>query len=430
MVERIFSHTIEITLALSFVMLLLLFLSNRLDQRYAAKCKYTIWLVIATRLSIPINATLPQLRFRIWAPYRLPESTLISFISRSELAPMDLPPPPGPLFSCMQILTAIWIVGGFCYFLSHIIGYSIFKNNLKRWGKVVTDQDTLCLYYRIKHEMKIYEEVTLKISPFIYTPMMTGFTHPQIILPDCNYTPIQLEMIFRHELVHYQRKDYLYKLLLLVIGTIHWFNPLVHLLIRKASQDIETSCDSEVIRGQGIAFIKKYLQSILEVAQKSCQKKSYNILVTRMESSKDILRRRFTNILAKKERKKGTGLLIFVFLLCTLGTSLFLFRGVDKNVDLAHRMSEQNIHSIVVKMNGSHFVDCTEKYKSSLCQWLRNMEVEPSLTKGGHTHEAHITYIITNKDGKQLQLTNLGNRHLLLNGKEYRSIARGISSDR
>ena len=70
-------------------------------------------------------------------------------------------------------------------------------------------------------------------------------------------------MIFRHELIHWRRKDLWYKLLLLAARSIHWFNPLVWRMAKRAERDLEISCDSMAVQGRDAAYRKAQRRSIL-----------------------------------------------------------------------------------------------------------------------------------------------------------------------
>lgn len=50
-----------------------------------------------------------------------------------------------------------------------------------------------------------------------------------------------------HELIHYKRKDIYYKWLVQVVWCIHWFNPLLYLVVGEINRLCELSCDEAVI---------------------------------------------------------------------------------------------------------------------------------------------------------------------------------------
>ena len=57
---RIFLEYLKVGLWMLPIILPALWLLPRLSKRYAAKVSYVIWLVLAVRLLIPWNLTLPQ----------------------------------------------------------------------------------------------------------------------------------------------------------------------------------------------------------------------------------------------------------------------------------------------------------------------------------------------------------------------------------
>ena len=67
------------------------------------------------------------------------------------------------------------------------------------------------------------------------------------VLPTNHYTLDELQLIFRHELRHIQRQDGDTKAFLAFYRAFCWFNPLVWMASKKASEDIELSCDEMVL---------------------------------------------------------------------------------------------------------------------------------------------------------------------------------------
>ncbi|WP_243626520.1 M56 family metallopeptidase, partial [Candidatus Cryosericum septentrionale] len=75
-------------------------------------------------------------------------------------------------------------------------------------------------------------------------------------------------MILKHELVHYKRGDIWYKLLMICANAVHWFNPLVYLVVTASNQDLEMSSDSAVIQNADAVFRKRYSEAILAAVRK------------------------------------------------------------------------------------------------------------------------------------------------------------------
>ena len=73
MLEAVFSNVVEITVAVSLLILFLLALTPLLRRQYTAKWRYWAWLALAVRLLIPWNISLPS------APVQVQISNLVNF---------------------------------------------------------------------------------------------------------------------------------------------------------------------------------------------------------------------------------------------------------------------------------------------------------------------------------------------------------------
>ena len=98
--------------------------------------------------------------------------------------------------------------------------------------------------------------------------MAIGLVHPVILLPDSilSLPAEDMRMILLHELTHLKRRDMERKLLLLFAACIHWFNPLVWLMLRCSGQDMEATCDDAVLARYPAEFKDRYCRLLLTVA--------------------------------------------------------------------------------------------------------------------------------------------------------------------
>lgn len=81
-------------------------------------------------------------------------------------------------------------------------------------------------------------------------PAVLGL-RPRIVLPgdfERRYTAIERELVLAHESLHLRRGDVPMNMLLGLLRSLLWFNPLVHLSASRFRQDQELSCDSAVLR--------------------------------------------------------------------------------------------------------------------------------------------------------------------------------------
>ena len=256
---------LEISLSTSVVILLVLILNAFIDKRYMAKGKYFLWLILAVRLIIPFNITLPKAPVTVTVPERTvvltapSDSAPIAIMDEVQLSHARRNPEVftnsaayAPIITLEELAAMIWLIGAIVLLLFHLINYWRFKGAVK---------------YLLKKDGE-FAGLPIYRCEGIESPMMTGFFRPSILLPDADFTPEEMEIILTHEYIHYRRKDLWYKLLLIVANAVHWFNPLVYLMVRQANRDLEYSCDDAVTKGRDLEFRKLYSMTILKTMKR------------------------------------------------------------------------------------------------------------------------------------------------------------------
>ncbi len=266
---------LEIGIAMSIVILLMLILSKFLDKKYKVKWKYYIWLLIAIRLIIPINYTLPKLENNQFMKieFLLDESINydnidnqsedFSIVSGAKENETENKKEGGNVQKVVEIAFVIWKIGFICGLSFYILNYLIFKIRIKKYSTKIEND----ILQEVMAELKIKRKISLIKCDMVESPMLVGFIQPVIYMPDIEYKETEQRIIFRHELTHYKRKDIWYKLILVIAKCIHWFNPLIHLMIKQANKDLEFSCDEQVIRTLGIEERKEYSRIILKTME-------------------------------------------------------------------------------------------------------------------------------------------------------------------
>ncbi len=74
--------------------------------------------------------------------------------------------------------------------------------------------------------------------------------------------------VFTHELAHIRRLDALWKPLLAAVACLHWFDPLVWLMLALAGRDMELACDEAVVRALGREARKGYARALLTMEER------------------------------------------------------------------------------------------------------------------------------------------------------------------
>lgn len=317
MLTSLFTDYLIISFSTSLLIVILLILTPLLHKRYSAKWTYWIWMTLAIQLLLPFRFSFEKNLINI----QLPENSMIHAVAQFSQADMQ-PIAAQPILmqetiqptilspSLLSILAMIWVVGVVLFLIYHVAGYTTFRKQVLRWSRPVENKQVALWIKKMRIEMGISSPLTVLTSEKVPNPMLVGLIKPLLLLPHEQYNEDEWEFIIKHELVHFKRRDILYKLLLLTVHAFHWFNPFVWLLVREASQEIELYCDDTVVRKKGHAYRKQYCEAILSAMQKSNPR--FLALSTNFLGGKNDMKQRFASILNMKKKQNG------IILICTV----------------------------------------------------------------------------------------------------------------
>lgn len=151
------------------------------------------------------------------------------------------------------------------------------------------------VFYRVCQEMGISEgEVSLQRNPLMESPMIIRPFHPQVLLPERDYTEKELELIFYHELSHYKHHDLNWKAFVIMITMIQGFNLFVYPLISIFSFWSECMADISALETSGnIHNAKWYFKQIenLMPEPKERKRKGKYLFAALYHSDKTMVRR-------------------------------------------------------------------------------------------------------------------------------------------
>ena len=102
--------------------------------------------------------------------------------------------------------------------------------------------------------------------------MTYGFWRPKIVLPKTMLLQKQSvwQAVLTHEWMHIRNGDVLWKLALLTVLCLHWFNPLVWLFYYLANRDLELRCDAQVVQALGETEKASYALTLLQMSDRRC----------------------------------------------------------------------------------------------------------------------------------------------------------------
>ena len=321
------NNLVQIGLTVSAAALVLFLLRKVMKKRYPARAICFVWAILAIRLLIPVQLTLPDPPVQVtpikYVAFR-EDLGSISYENGTPLQPVERTGPvqfqtfteseswdgslsSDKLIPVAKMLFILWGMGMLAYAIWQAYSYMSFLYLAREAGQPA-ERDTL---HRVLAEQKqslgIRRNIPLVVTPAADCPMLAGFVRPALYLPDEALSEQEAMFIFRHELTHYKRGDLWLKLLLTAAKTVHWFNPLVYLMARFAQEDIELACDDAVVRGMDSAQRRAYGETILRSAAAQVKKRA---LVSCFTGDKKTLMRRFEGLFDTRAKKRGVALVV------------------------------------------------------------------------------------------------------------------------
>lgn len=195
----------------------------------------------------------------------------------------------------------IWLAVALGILIRKIIMYRRFIKHVKAGAEPVSDCSLLNTLYEVQWQTGVGKEVELFVNPRISSPMLIGVCRPCIILPDTDISGKDFCYIVTHELMHYKRRDILYKWLVQFVVCLHWFNPLVYVMSREISKACELSCDEAVLAKLGYEHAADYGKTLLD-AMAAVGRYKEPLTTVSLSANKRILRERLGAIMSDNKK--------------------------------------------------------------------------------------------------------------------------------
>lgn len=303
--EALFLRVVWISLTCSAVLVPLLVGKGWLRHHVRAKALYVVWLILALRLVIPVDLSLPEPAvtveapsYQVALPARTPSANLpagAQIEEPSAVAGQTAPEAASAVrtIPVTALLSALWLFGVLAAALVQGGGYLLARQRLLRDAR--PDLEAEAQAGQTAASLGLKRAVPVRRSRQVRTPMVLGLLRPVLLLPEGQAVD---EVVLCHELTHLKRLDLAYKALLVAACWLHWFNPLVWWMSRAASENLELCCDDDVAAGRDAAFRRKYGELLLSTAEE----KPGPTLSSRFGGSKQAMKDRLTNLFVKKKR--------------------------------------------------------------------------------------------------------------------------------
>ena len=333
--ETFLLNLLKTSLLGSLAILAMLVLKPLWRERYRAKTRCWLWLALAVFLLLPVDFSVKNAPVQAAPPkdYTLFVGTDKTAIQSTDNLFGDMAEKSGqspaqvrdtiiqrPVTNPEQkttryipvttILFYGYLAGAAAFLLYQGVSYALFRRTVRRWKRDVARADYAAMLSDTARDLGVSAPEMI-VCEAISTPAVTGLLRPRLLLPHEHYDVQELRYILRHELCHLKRRDMLLKLVLLAANAMHWFNPVVYLMLRQADEDIELACDSAATDGLELPERAAYSRTLLAAVQSSVRALP---ATTCFGGTVERLKRRITNVLGA-QKKRGLGIVALVLAL-------------------------------------------------------------------------------------------------------------------
>lgn len=306
-------------------------------------------------------------------------------------------------------LLGLWAAGFVAVVLWHMFSHFRFRRSILKDARPLEDGDVKSLWWDAQRQVLLKRHIPLLISPATTSPLTIGLFHSTmcLVLPERAYTLDQYRLIFRHELRHVQRRDVDTKCFYILCKALCWFNPLMWLAARRASADLELSCDEMVVYGADDQTRREYASLLLESAGDD------RGLSTCLSASASSLRHRLRGVVNPGEHTSGTKLLALMMAILVLCSGLV---GVSGSYGTLGE----------VALAPTHTVDSASMYGEHLHGYLQNPSLRQSQELLDYLSALPVTKLATGQE-----VRGSGGRELsvfLSEGSLYLHLTDGLCS--
>ena len=287
-------------------------LKKTIFKKFSQKFNYYIWLPLMIVMAIPLKVTITR---KVYTPFQS-EINKITILNPEVINTTTYEKGIINYIGIIYISIVVLII------TLRLTKYFIFRKKVIKESIVINDKEIINIFNKARCDLNIKKNYSLRINKKLQTPINIGILKPEVIIPNENYTDKELELIFKHELIHYKRQDFFYKLFIIIVCAINFINPLVYFMTKDINYYCESSCDEEVVKISTKEDVKIYSMVIAKTALE--EKYKINRALSFSLNEKSITVKRIKTMFDEKKKFKGNITLFITSLLIILSFGVLI----------------------------------------------------------------------------------------------------------
>ena len=243
--------TVCIFISIVALVLLAVFKSEVVLKQIGPNCMMAILLLVVVRMLFPLE---------FWFTYSVRVEEFFPELRMVLIHPVITTPYEVTVW---HLLCFIWAVGIFCILIYKFISYRKIMRYISLLPKQAWNIENLQGYFARKIRLK---EVKVTYSKTCKTPFLIGIKTPCVVLPEFPYREQQIRYIVLHEIMHIFNKDIVWEVVIDLLCTVFWWNPVFKYLRKELFRLIEMRNDMRIVAGLSEEESVQYMECLKDVA--------------------------------------------------------------------------------------------------------------------------------------------------------------------
>ena len=243
-------------------------------------------------------------------------------------------------YTVVAVFRGIWIVGsmvvGGIFFTVHLR----FRRRLYRARKLC-EQSGDKIAGNGRKTVGLHRNLPIYQVKKLEAPCLVGVLRPAIYVgTDIRTGTERFRHVVTHEQVHYLHGDHIWALLRAVLVTVYWFHPFVWVAAAASVRDGEIACDHGTIKQLGEGERLTYGEMLLELSRKNRGKRVYSF-GTMLRPGRSEMKERIMRLAGGNGTRMSAGILVAVLMLGMAGCAFT--GGAAENAEVAADSNKQRL---------------------------------------------------------------------------------------
>ncbi|MGN1409308.1 MAG: M56 family metallopeptidase [Eubacteriales bacterium] len=336
-----------ILVLLSFVFAAFSFVVLKIRDKYSVKLSPLMWAVFFFTVSVPLIFSTHFVGLKLYTNYT--GGVRIEVFRSEDSEPKNEVYVPKNIRDAAYTVCTVYISARIVKLSAEVYmgmaGYFNTLHFLTKYSKMCRDEKVLAIFESARKKSGLHRRINLRVmkSNVRISPCTCGINFPTVFIGEDylnDYSELQLELVFLHELIHIKRGDSLIKILALLSSSfqLSGFNSKIKSAL---NEDAEYLCDKKLIKIMGENVIKDYIGVIIDVAERNVKSDFQPETISPISQSAGFILSRYNNMINEENQNPPKLLSIVsctsaILISAVMFSFITVFNADNLGVDIAN----------------------------------------------------------------------------------------------